>query len=73
MSATARIIEFPARQGWEPWLTKREVAERLRVSERWVELRVKDSAFPARKDPRSRLVRFRWSEVDQWMNERVSA
>jgi predicted DNA-binding transcriptional regulator AlpA len=72
----AKIIEFPgwrARNVPEPLWTKRELAEYLRVSPRWIELRVKHDAFPILKDQHSRLVRFKMSEVQEWLASRRRA
>lgn len=74
MSATpSNVIPFPQRAGFEQWLTKRQVAEILGVSERWIEHRMSDSRFPCSRDPhgRSRAVRFRMSEVNDWMTRRA--
>jgi hypothetical protein len=36
------IIPFPNRTGFEPWVTKRELARHLRCSTRWIELRQRE-------------------------------
>jgi excisionase family DNA binding protein len=67
-SEGGEVVQFPGRRGpGEPWRTKPEIAAYLQVSERWIELRMKHDGFPHYKDPRSRLVRFRFSEVDAWV------
>ncbi len=38
----ATIIPFPNRTGFEPWVTKQELARHLRYSTRWVELRQRE-------------------------------
>jgi predicted DNA-binding transcriptional regulator AlpA len=76
MGADARIYAFPAhrmRPDREPLLKKAEVARELRVSERWVELRMRDAGFPFIKDAHSRLVYYKWSEIETWMARRTTA
>lgn len=68
----ADVIRFPPsrmRRDREPWSTKADVMAYLQVSDRWIELRYRDG-FPHHKDPHSRLVRFKLSEVDEWMASR---
>jgi predicted DNA-binding transcriptional regulator AlpA len=69
----ADVIPFPPsrmRKDREPWVTKTQLAAHLGVSERWIELRYRDG-LPHHKDGPSRLVRFRLSEVDAWMQSRA--
>jgi predicted DNA-binding transcriptional regulator AlpA len=70
---SAEILRMPShriRRDREPWSTKTEVAADLHVSERWIELRMRHDRFPHHKDAHSRLVRFKMSEVDEWMASR---
>jgi predicted DNA-binding transcriptional regulator AlpA len=70
------VLRMPSsrvRRDREPWSTKREVAAELRVSERWVELRMRHDGFPFHKDRHSRLVRFKMSEIDDWLARRETA
>jgi hypothetical protein len=67
----AEIIPFPLAHTYtDYWITKKELAERWRVSERWLELRVKHDGLPMRKDPHSRLVRFNLADCERWMEAR---
>lgn len=71
----ADVIRFPShrmRPDREPLMKKSEVARELRVSERWVELRMKDAGFPFIKDTHSRLVYYKWSEIEAWMARRTA-
>jgi predicted DNA-binding transcriptional regulator AlpA len=64
------LVRFPAyrmRKDREPWIDKDELAEYLGRSTRWIELRMRDSGLPHHKGERSRLVRFRISDVDEWL------
>jgi predicted DNA-binding transcriptional regulator AlpA len=70
---SGQLIQFPPsrmRKDREPWITKTAVAAHLGVSERWIELRYRDG-FPFHKDQPSRMVRFKLSEVDAWMESRA--
>jgi hypothetical protein len=55
------------RRGGEPWHTKRELADHLGFSVRWVELRVRDG-MPARR--MGNRLRFQISAVEAWLTER---
>ncbi len=55
-------------QEWEPYLTKRQVAERLGFSERWVDLKRRDEGLPAHRI--GGQPRFLWSEVRDWIQQR---
>lgn len=60
MSATA----------FEPLLTAEEIAARLGVAVSWVRDRCRERAespIPCIRFPGSRLVRFKWSEVEEWL------
>jgi len=55
----------------EPLLTKTELADHLRYSERWIEMQMRDRGMPYMKgDGRGARVRFRLSEVEAWMMRR---
>lgn len=65
---TGQVIPFPShRRDSEPWLLKRELAGELRVSERWIELRMRDGLPYLRM---GRSPRFRLSEVEAWLRAR---
>jgi len=61
------VIPFPARTAWEPELSKRQLAEVLGYSTRWVELRVREG-MPSRMVGSQR--RFRLSDVESWLERR---
>jgi excisionase family DNA binding protein len=61
MEQQARVIQFPRRVLPERWLTKRELAEHLGYSTRWVEYRVHEGMPYQRL---GRRMRFRASEVE---------
>lgn len=65
-----RVIHFPMRGGREPWLSKRELANHLHFSTRWVEYRVREGMPSQRMGGR---LRFRLSEVESWLAQRRSA
>lgn len=72
MTELAQVIPFPVhrmRRDTERWVDKKELADHLGVSETWIERRYK-MGLPHFKDPGSRLVRFRISEVEEWMGTR---
>jgi hypothetical protein len=48
----------------EPWVTKRQLASHLQVTERWIELQHPDGLPHLR---RGGIVRYRISEVDSWL------
>lgn len=48
----------------EPWVTKRQLAGHLQVTERWIELQHPDGLPHLR---RGGIVRYRISEVDSWL------
>lgn len=54
--------------GARPPLTKKQVAQVLGRSERWIELRVAEG-MPAATDPRGRRI-FDLSEVRAWLHEK---
>jgi excisionase family DNA binding protein len=57
-------------QSFEPILTKEQVAERLQIKASTVyELARRRSARPMPVLKVGKYLRFRWSEVEQWLNE----
>lgn len=58
------VIPFPRRTDWEPELSKRQLAQRLGFSTRWVELRVREG-MPSRIQGNQR--RFLFSECETWL------
>ena len=65
----SNVVPFPVeRRDSEPWLLKSELAQELRCSERWIELRMRDSKLPCVYVGRS--PRFRLSEVNDWLRKR---
>jgi predicted DNA-binding transcriptional regulator AlpA len=67
-SQSATVYPFP-RRGWEPWLTKKQLAAHFGYSTRWVELRVREG-MPSKLIGGRR--RFRLSEVEAWIEERAN-
>ena len=61
------VVPFPQRRGFEPWLSKRQVAAHYGYSTRWVELRVRDG-MPSHQRGGQR--RFLLSEVEAWFEGR---
>ena len=64
----ATVVPFPRRRGFEPWVTKKQVAAYLGFSTRWVELRVREG-MPSMLFGGHR--RFRLSEVEAWIEGRA--
>ncbi len=64
MSAT--VIQFPARAA-KPYLSKRQLADVLGFSVRWVDYRVHEG-MPSHRFGKRR--RFRLSEVERWLERR---
>ena len=64
------VIAFPRRTDWEPELSKRQLAQRLGYSTRWVELRVREG-MPSRIQSNQR--RFLLSECEWWLARRTTA
>jgi excisionase family DNA binding protein len=66
-----RVLDFTAaraaRSGDEPWLSKKQIAEHLGYSERWVDYRIRDGLPCKRLGNRWR---FRRSEVETWLSDR---
>jgi len=58
------VIPFPRRTDWEPEMSKRQLAQWLGFSTRWVELRVREG-MPSRIQGNQR--RFRLSECEAWL------
>ncbi len=67
----AEIFTFPSR-GHSPALTKRQLANHLRRSTRWVELQTRDPGMPAHWDLHRRERRYDLREVETWLRERVA-
>jgi excisionase family DNA binding protein len=65
-----KLIPFPAVRRDEQWLTKRQLADYLGYSTRWVEYRVREG-LPNTWMGNQR--RFRISEVEGWLAARRSA
>ena len=69
------VIPFPkggrwGRQAPEAFITKRELAAYLGVSESWIQRRMK-LGLPFHREPVfGRTVRFKRSEVDAWLESR---
>ena len=64
----ATVHPFPRRCGFEPWLTKRQVAAHYGYrSTRWVELRVREGMPSHMRGGRRR---FLLSEVEAWFEGR---
>lgn len=63
-SQAAQVLAFRPRAGQEAWVTKPHLAAHLGMSERWIEMRVRDG-MPSQRFGRSR--RFRISEVESWL------
>jgi hypothetical protein len=61
------VIPFPRRSDWEPRLSKRQLADRLGFTTRWVELRVREG-MPSYLEGNQR--RFLLSEVEAWLAAR---
>ena len=66
-----RLIQFP-RTGHTPELTKRQLANHLRRSTRWVEIMVRDHGMPAGWDRHHRERRFDLVAVETWLGERAA-
>lgn len=62
------VIAFPRRSDWEPELSKRQLADRLGYSTRWVELRVREGMPTSSIKGNQR--RFLLSEVETWLAQR---
>jgi len=65
MSPEAVVLQFPASVAVEPWLSKRQIANYLGRSTRWVELRVREG-LPSKMIGGRRG--FRLSEVEAWID-----
>jgi|SRR6185312_7024444 len=68
MSETAKVIQMPARGASEIILTKKQLAQKLGRSERWIELQVRDNKMPV-LEATDRFGRRRYSlrAVEEWM------
>lgn len=68
--AQGRLMAFPrGRTGWEPWVSKQQVAAHLGYSTRWIELRMHEG-LPSRKMGGRR--KFQLSAVEAWLEERFA-
>jgi phage terminase Nu1 subunit (DNA packaging protein) len=63
---SAGVIPLGAPPVSESWLTKDQLAERLKVSTRWIDYR-RAEGLPCEKW--GGVVRFRLSEVESWLKE----
>lgn len=66
----ADVLQFPDR-GHAPALTKRQLANHLRRSTRWVELQVR-AGMPAGWDEHRLERRFDLRAVTDWLRERAA-
>lgn len=65
------VVEFPNR-GHSPQLTKRQLANHLRRSTRWVELMTRDHGLPAGWDRHHRERQYDLQAVEAWLEERAA-
>jgi predicted DNA-binding transcriptional regulator AlpA len=63
----ASVVPFPRSALQEPWLSKRQIADYLGRSTRWVELRVREG-LPSKMIGGRRG--FKLSEVEAWIDGR---
>ena len=68
--AEATLVPLAAPSTSEMWLTKPQLAERLSVSQRWIDYR-RAEGMPSHKW--GGIVRFRLSEVETWLDRRTAA
>jgi len=66
----ATVVPLAAPSRSEVWLTKPQLAERLLVSQRWIDYRRREG-MPSHKW--GGIVRFRLSEVESWLDRRTAA
>jgi excisionase family DNA binding protein len=52
----------------EPWMTKQQLASHLSMSERWIEMRVREGMPMTHFGNRAR---FRASEVENWISKQA--
>ncbi len=64
------VIPFPQQAAWEPWLSKRQLAQHFGYSTRWVELKMREG-MPSYIHGSQR--RYRLSETEAWLAERSTA
>jgi hypothetical protein len=67
----AEIVQFPSR-GHSPQLTKRQLANHLQRSTRWVELMTRDHGMPAQWDMHRRERRYDLQAVETWLKGRAA-
>jgi phage terminase Nu1 subunit (DNA packaging protein) len=65
----ARVFRISPRS--EPWMDKKQLAQHLGFSVRWVELRVREG-MPCERWGKGRRLRFRSSEVEDWLRGRAA-
>jgi hypothetical protein len=62
------LIQMPARGGGDIFLTKEQLAVRLKRSKRWVEIKVRDAKLPVLEaTDRYGRRRYNLREVEEWM------
>jgi hypothetical protein len=61
------VVRLAPRAGFEPWLSKREIASHFGRSTRWVELRMREG-LPSKMIGGRRG--FRLSDVEAWIDGR---
>lgn len=62
------VVAFPERASSGALIDRRELARRLRLSERWIAYQIRDHGLPVVR--LGGAVRFRWCEVEAWMQRR---
>lgn len=62
----AQLLHFPTRHSRERWVTKRELADYLGVSQKTIE-RWATAGMPRLSAPGRRTVRFRISACEAWL------
>jgi hypothetical protein len=72
MSGLAKVYAFPQR-GYEPWVSKRQLAMHWGVSTKTVERRVREGmpSRPPEESPTNRRM-FRISDCDDWLKARAA-
>lgn len=65
------LIQMPARD-WSPLLTKRQLANHLGRTPRWIEMRVAEG-MPAEWDRHHRCRTFLLTDVQAWLERRRTA
>lgn len=65
---SVHVLRPEQSEQWEPYLAKRDIAQRLGFSVRWLEQQVSTGGLPAHMIGGQR--RFLWSEVVEWVQHR---